>query len=428
MGDIAVLYGALAITLILRYWDTTQLSERLAAHIGPFSALFSIWLLVLYLHDLYRYRSFRDTFWLFKKIARVSAISISLSIIVLYLFPSFFELTPKTNLLLFSVLFLLLAQFWRTVALYLFASGKTRVVILGNSPLINETAAYLKKNPHAGYELVEWMDAINTTALQKLATLVQSSHVHLVVIPQHLTKDLSMLRFIYQLLPLEVSLMRFSEFYEINFEKEPLRELDEGWFVENISTRRPFFDIAKRIFDIGIAIICVLVFFIPSLLITFFIAVTSKGPIIYSQKRIGKNGIAFTLYKFRTMTHNAEGALWTETNDTRITSFGKILRASHLDELPQLINILNNTISFVGPRPERTELSLQYTQFPYYDIRHVVKPGLTGWAQVLYKPSASLEEAYEKLCYDVYYIKNRSFLLDVVIFLKTIKYLFTASL
>ena len=394
----------------------------------PFSALFPLWLLVVYLHDLYRYRSFRDSFWLFKKIARVAAISISLSIIVLYLFPTFFELTPKTNLLLFSILFLLLVQLWRTIALHLFASGKTRVVMLGNSPLITETVAYLKKNPHAGYELVEWVDSVDASALQKLATLVQSSHIHLVVIPQHLTKDLSMLRFIYQLLPLEVSLMRFSEFYEINFEKEPLKELDEGWFVENISTRRPFFDIAKRIFDIGVAILCTLIFLIPALLIAFLIAATSKGPIIYSQKRTGKNGVAFTLYKFRTMNHNTGGALWTEANDSRITTFGKILRASHLDELPQLINILNNTISFVGPRPERTELSLQYTQFPYYDIRHVVKPGLTGWAQVFYKPSASLEEAYEKLCYDVYYIKNRSFFLDLIIFLKTIKYLFTASL
>ena len=124
------------------------------------------------------------------------------------------------------------------------------------------------------------------------------------------------------------------------------------------------------------------------------------------------------------MKTGEKGPLWTEEKDKRLTFIGKILRYTHLDELPQLFNILKGNISFIGPRPERSELAEMYSSLPHYEIRHIIKPGLTGWAQVNYKPSASLEEAHEKLQYDIYYIKNRSLFLDFLIILKTIKYIF----
>ena len=110
-------------------------------------------------------------------------------------------------------------------------------------------------------------------------------------------------------------------------------------------------------------------------------------------KRIGKNDKPFILQKFRSMKECGNGPLWTEKNDNRITAFGKFIRYTHLDELPQLFNILKGDISFIGPRPENNELVEMYKQLPYYDIRHLIKPGLTGWAQINYKPSASIEEA-----------------------------------
>ena len=182
----------------------------------------------------------------------------------------------------------------------------------------------------------------------------------------------------------------------------------------------------KRAEDIFGALLVGAIFILPALLIAVLIRLSSKGPVIYTQDRTGKNGKKFTIYKFRTMRTNTGGPAWTEKNDSRITKVGALLRYTHLDELPQIINILKNDISFVGPRPESTELSAQYEKFPYYDIRHVIKPGLTGWAQVCFRPSASFEEAYEKLCYDVYYIKNRSLFLDFLIFVRTVKYLFTS--
>jgi lipopolysaccharide/colanic/teichoic acid biosynthesis glycosyltransferase len=156
------------------------------------------------------------------------------------------------------------------------------------------------------------------------------------------------------------------------------------------------------------------------------IKLTSPGPILYSQKRMGQNGRSFILHKFRTMRQEEGGALWTTENDHRITFVGKILRASHLDELPQLWNIIRGDISFIGPRAERLELAEYYSQLPYYEIRHIIKPGFTGWAQVNYRPSASLEEALEKLKYDIYYIKNRSLLLDLLIIIRTIRLFFSS--
>ena len=181
------------------------------------------------------------------------------------------------------------------------------------------------------------------------------------------------------------------------------------------------------VFEVVLGVLFFVVLLPVSIFVGLLTKLTSRGPVIFSQKRIGKNGKVFTLYKFRTMRHNSKGALWTEKKDRRVTSLGKVLRFTHLDELPQLVNIIRGDISITGPRPERVELVAQYEKLPYYDVRHMIKPGLSGWAQIKFRPSASLEEAYEKLCYDVYYIKNRSLLYDFIIILRTVRYLFTSK-
>jgi len=190
-----------------------------------------------------------------------------------------------------------------------------------------------------------------------------------------------------------------------------------------IMAKKGGYDFIKRCFDLTLAIIFFVIFLPLIIIIGGLIKISSAGPVIYKQERVGKGGKTFILYKFRTMESDKEGFLWTDRNDWRITFIGKILRRIHLDELPQLINVMKNDLSFVGPRPERSELAEIYRQLPDYEIRHIVKPGLSGWAQLNYKASTSLEEAREKLKYDIYYIKNRSFAFDLLIFLKTIKFL-----
>jgi lipopolysaccharide/colanic/teichoic acid biosynthesis glycosyltransferase len=160
-------------------------------------------------------------------------------------------------------------------------------------------------------------------------------------------------------------------------------------------------------------------------LVALAVKATSPGPVLYRQERVGLNGHIFTVLKVRTMRQDAEaatGPVWSLKNDARVTPIGRFLRRTRLDEIPQLLNVLRGEMSFVGPRPERPSFVEQLTaQIPFYGQRHVVKPGLTGWAQVRYSYGASVEDAIEKLQYDLYYIKNLSFSLDLVIVLETIK-------
>jgi lipopolysaccharide/colanic/teichoic acid biosynthesis glycosyltransferase len=193
-----------------------------------------------------------------------------------------------------------------------------------------------------------------------------------------------------------------------------------------IILKRGVYDFIKRCFDLMLAFIFLILLSPLFIIISIAVKISSRGPIIYKQERIGKNSKSFVFYKFRSMTYTKAGFLWTDRDDSRITELGKILRQTHLDELPQLFNVLKGEMSLIGPRPERTELVEIYKQLPNYQIRHSVKPGISGWAQLNFKPSTSLEEAREKLKYDIYYIENQSFAFDLLIFLKTIKYLITS--
>ena len=153
------------------------------------------------------------------------------------------------------------------------------------------------------------------------------------------------------------------------------------------------------------------------------IKLESKGPIFFIQERIGEGNKPFKIVKFRSMTTDAEkdGPKWATKNDNRVTKFGKFMRLTRIDELPQLWNVLRGEMSFVGPRPEREFFIKQLEkEIMYYNLRHTVKPGLTGWAQVMYPYGASIEDAYRKLQYDLYYIKNHDILFDVKILLKTV--------
>lgn len=154
------------------------------------------------------------------------------------------------------------------------------------------------------------------------------------------------------------------------------------------------------------------------------IKLESKGPVIYSQERIGENNKPFKIYKFRSMRSDSEkdGPAWAKEKDNRVTKFGNIMRKTRIDELPQLYNVIVGEMSFVGPRPERQFfIDTLEKEIPYYNLRHIVKPGLTGWAQVKYPYGASVEDAYRKLQYDLYYIKRYSLSFDILIILDTIK-------
>jgi len=214
--------------------------------------------------------------------------------------------------------------------------------------------------------------------------------------------------------------------YERYTGKIAIENLRPSWLIFSAGFRAtPWLLGFKRMLDVVIALVGLVVTAPLMLLVAAAVKLTSPGPALYHQQRVGERGRVFTVHKFRSMRVNAEadsGAVWSREGDTRTTSVGRFLRAARLDELPQLWNILRGDMSLVGPRPERPEFIQQLTeQIPYYGQRHVVKPGLTGWAQVRYAYGSSVEDSMEKLQYDLFYIKNMSLALDLLIVLSTIK-------
>lgn len=215
-------------------------------------------------------------------------------------------------------------------------------------------------------------------------------------------------------------------FYERVTGRLKIEDINPSWFIFSDGFRvTHLMLLQKRILDIFFSLTGLLVVapFLP--LIALAIRLDSKGPVIFAQERVGMGGKVFRTYKFRSMTVDAEketGAVWAQANDPRVTRLGGFLRKTRIDEIPQLFNVLKGDMSFIGPRPERPEFVEVLTEkIPYYATRHAVKPGLTGWAQVCYPYGASEEDALEKLRYDLYYIKNYSPVLDLLIVLETIK-------
>lgn len=218
-----------------------------------------------------------------------------------------------------------------------------------------------------------------------------------------------------------------SDFYEHYWSKVPVFHLKDGWFVfsSGFDLLQNLFGLrAKRVFDLVISVSLLILLAPLLLLIAAAIRMDSPGPAIYRQNRMGQHGKIFTIYKFRSMHTNAEdqGARWANQNDARVTRVGCVLRVTRLDELPQLLNVVRGDMSFIGPRPERPEFTnMLESSIPYYEHRHLVRPGITGWAQVMYPYGASVEDAREKLQYDLYYIKRYSLLLDIAILFKTVR-------
>lgn len=223
-----------------------------------------------------------------------------------------------------------------------------------------------------------------------------------------------------------VMVVDIRSFYEHVVQRLPLSQINDEWLLQaegfSLNTRGSLRRL-KRAIDVMISLSLLTMTLPITLLAALIVRLESPGPVIYRQDRVGLHEKEFTVYKFRSMRQDAEknGAVWAAKNDARVTKFGKIMRKTRIDELPQLWNVLKGDMSFIGPRPERMAFVKELKKrIPYYGMRHTVKPGLTGWAQVSYPYGASEEDARKKLEYDLYYIKNLSLLMDLRILFKTV--------
>ena len=222
-----------------------------------------------------------------------------------------------------------------------------------------------------------------------------------------------------------ITVTELSSFFERESGQIRLESLNSSWLIFGEGFRQNWLrTVIKRGFDISASTVLLAVTLPVMLLTAAIIRLTMGSPVLYRQERVGQGGRIFNIYKFRSMRNDAEtnGAQWARTNDDRTTPFGRFIRKFRIDELPQIINVFKGEMSFVGPRPERPEFVRDLAdQIPYYDARHSIKPGITGWAQVRYPYGASVQDSREKLQYDLYYVKNHTLFLDLAILMQTVE-------
>jgi sugar transferase (PEP-CTERM system associated) len=221
-----------------------------------------------------------------------------------------------------------------------------------------------------------------------------------------------------------IDVLDLPTFFERETGQIQLESLNPSWMIFSDGFQRGSLrDMAKRMFDVAVSCLLLLATF-PIMVITALLIVLESGmPILYRQERVGEHGVTFEVLKFRSMRKDAERdgvPQWASKNDDRVTHVGRVIRKMRIDELPQIFNVLKGDMSFVGPRPERPHFVQELAkEIPYYQSRHTVKPGITGWAQIRYSYGATVEDAIQKLQYDLYYVKNRTLFLDLIILFQT---------
>jgi len=420
-GDLTLLYLSLFLTLLIRYWAIPD-SGTWANHFLPFSIIYVVWVALLYIFDLYDINKFISSSSLELQLVRTMVSAGAFSVFVFYVLP-FFYIAPKTNLILNILLATIMLWLWRKL-FFLFVSrgDKIPVLFLGDGKEVDEIIKYLSARPQLGYKTLGMLEKEKIKG--SLQEKIQNYNIDILVVSEEVRTDKDLVAMLYSILPQGITIIGLDKFYESVTGKIPVYQISKSWFLENlIEINRQSFEKAKEAIDtvLGILLLPFVIVLFP--IIGLAIKINSSGPVLYKQKRVGKNSEIFELYKFRSMVKNAEknGAQWAKEDDARVTFVGNFLRKTRIDELPQIWNVIKGDLSFVGPRPERPEFVEELKQqIPFYSSRHLVKPGLSGWAQTNFPYGASIEDATEKLQYDLYYIKNRSLFLDLVIMLKTI--------
>jgi lipopolysaccharide/colanic/teichoic acid biosynthesis glycosyltransferase len=419
LGDLLSLLLAFFAMIVIRFSTHTQ-SMIIHQQILLFAWLFVIWLIVFFIFDLYNLRRINPNPRNIGLLLASTISNVTLGIVYFYLF-SGTGIAPKTNLLLVGFFSFILLIMWRRLFYHLFTVRFTRAIAtVGTSPLIKELQLELQKNPHFGEHVIHWDNIVDANTTGSIDILI-SEHTD----PQRLLAVAKILN---------AETLTLTESYETFFAKIPLSLMTDEKAI-SVMTRHDtgathfFYRIVEILFAIAVLIITS-----PFLLVAIIARLIEDGrPIFIKQSRVGKNGMLFNIYKLRSMKALApdgsaenNGAVWADLKDSRITPLGHIIRKTHIDEVTQMINIIKGDIALVGPRPERPEFVSQLEQhIPYYFLRHTIRPGFTGWAQIKYRYARSIDDAQEKFEYDLYYLKNRNPLLDVGIILKTLQIIFT---
>src|SRR6218665_877355 len=389
--------------------------------------------------EMYNLQVASNQFQVIKSIILTS----SITVLVYLLTPIFTPLLPTNRLqILFFYIAIFLALFsWRMIYLRFFASNRfyKKVILICDKEQLKELVFALESaDPH--YRVLGFVnsDSANETAaenikiksidINNLEHFVKKNSISEVVVASQKTDGITVNLYnqLINLLENGYIIREYTQVYENLTQRIPVQYVSRDfyrYFPFSRSNQNHFYLIMVRFFEILFSLVGIFVGLLILPLIVVGNMMGNRGKLFYTQERVGKNGEVFNILKFRTMVKNAEkeGAVFATTNDARITKFGKMLRKSRMDELPQFINILKGDMAVIGPRPERPVFVNEIAEvMPFYETRHVIKPGLTGWAQVNYSYGETIDDSLIKLQYDLYYIKHRSLFLDVNIIFKTL--------
>ncbi len=375
------------------------------------------------------------------QIIRSIILTTSTTVLFYLLTPVYTPFLPSNRLqiVMFFVAIFLSLLAWRIFYLKFLASHrfvKKAILVCDEDQLDELVLGLLNADPH--YKIIGFVNSdvnseivnksvINTIPLNELDNYVRNNNVSEIVIASQKTEAITVGLYnqLINLLENGFIIREYTQVYEAITQRIPVHYVSRDfyrYFPFSRSNQNQLYLSFVRISEIVFSLIGLAIglLFVPLIYIGNLIG--NRGSLFYSQERIGKNGSVFKIYKYRTMVQNAEvnGAVFTTINDSRITAFGKFLRKTRLDEFPQFLNILKGDMGIIGPRPERPIFVNEIAEvMPFYETRHVIKPGLTGWAQVNYSYGDSIEDSLVKLQYDLYYIKHRSIFLDIDIVIKT---------
>ena len=419
IGDFAC-FGVGLYLFLLGVYGYHGFAKALDIHAFPMAILAIIWMVVFYVFNFYDLRHTKPDMLFVRKFIISAVICLGIGFIFFYINP-LTRITPKSNLLIFEALsFICIFGFRRLFHVTSLKSTHTRLAIVCSEEKYHPLVSEINNNPQLGFETLGTFKSMQDFILANVpADLLIIHNIH--------ESESALLE---KVLASHIEVIDLAKAYETILYKIPIDFIDNQWLIHSITKNAYQFDkFIARVISLVFALIVGIVTLPISLAIIIAIKLEDRGPILYKNDRVGIHGKPFFLYKFRSMVINAENgkAVWaTGDHDPRITKVGRITRKLHIDEIPQLLNIIKGDITLVGPRPERPEFVAQLEkEVPYYFMRHTISPGFTGWAQIKFRYARTVLDSQEKFEYDLFYIKNRNVFLDIGIILKTVQIIFT---
>lgn len=437
--DIAVMFTSIYLGISVRFMES---ASSLPASLGPILPKASVFALVMMLimtiFGMYSGEWMAGARVVTLRITASFATGFVVMSLLFYLFP---DMLLGRGAFLFSLLFALIGVTITRIAFIKWSNldaFKKRVLVLGSGSRAAKVDHLIKSMSstrsvqiigylplQGSHHYVEHSRVIHDNS--GLGEIVTKYNIHEIVIAVRDRRDGGLP--VSELLECKlrgINIIELSSFFERENGQLQLESLNASWIILSEGFKQGLArDTVKRIFDLVVSLVIVLISLPAMLLTALAIYIESGGPVLYRQERVGQHGKPFTIMKFRSMRSDAEQdgkPRWADKNDDRTTRVGRFIRRVRLDELPQLFNVFMGHMSFVGPRPERPYFVDELTrQIPYYNSRHTVKPGITGWAQVCYAYGASVEDAIEKLQYDLYYVKNHTLFLDMMVLFQTVQ-------